>query len=122
MARHRRATVVRMILLALALIAVGLVVALVTLREERDVASIGVAAGGLALACAGLVGAISFSSWDPPDAFRVATGVVGGLAWVAALGAGLGSLMRGDRRRGGAALALAGLTVVAVIAMSSAVD
>lgn len=111
-----------MSLLALALIPLGLVAALVTLREDRDVAAIGVAAGGLALACTGLVGAISFTAWNPPDAVRVAAGVVGGLAWVAALGAGLGGLMRGDRRRGGAALALAGLTAVAAAAMSSAAE
>jgi len=111
-----------MSLLALALIIVGLVVALATLRDERDVAAIGVAAGGLALACTGLVGVISFTAWNPPDAIRVATGVVGGLSWVAALGAGLGGLMRGDRRRGGTALGLAGLTAIAVIAMSSAAE
>jgi hypothetical protein len=102
---------------ALALIAVGLAAALVGLRGDRDLPAIGVAAGGLALACTGLAGAIAAGPGDPPDAVRAAIGVVGGLAWVAALGAGLGGLVRGDRRRGGATLVLAGLAAVAVVAM-----
>lgn len=109
-----------MTLLAAALIVIGLVMIVATLRDERDIAAIGIAAGGLALACAGLIGLISFTAWNPPDAVRVGSGAVGALAWVAALGAGTGGLMRGDRRRGSAALALAGLTVVAAIAMASA--
>lgn len=109
-----------MTLLAAALIVIGLVVIAVTLRDERDIAAIGIAAGGLALACAGLIGLISFTAWNPSDAVRVGAGAIGALAWVAALGAGMGGLMRGDRRRGSAALALAGLTVVAAIAMASA--
>ncbi|MBM3679845.1 MAG: hypothetical protein FJW81_00650 [Actinobacteria bacterium] len=109
-----------MTLLAAALIVIGLVVIAVTLRDERDVAAIGIAAGGLALASAGLTGLISSTTWNPSDALRVGAGAVAALAWVAALGAGTGGLMRGDRRRGGAALALAGLTAVAAIALASA--
>ncbi len=109
-----------MSVLALTLIPVGLLVALVTLREERDVAAIGIAAGGLALACAGLIGAMSFTAWDPPDLVRVGAGVIGALAWVAALGAGAGGLVRGDRRRGGIAIGLATLTTAAAVAMASA--
>jgi len=106
-------------LLPIALIAIGLVVVLVTLREERDMAAIGVAAGGLALACTGLVGTIALSEWNPGEAIRTAAGVVGALAWVAALGAGMGGVMRGDRRQGGSALALAGLTAVAAVVLAA---
>ncbi len=106
-------------LLPFALIAIGLVVVLVTLREDRDMAAVGVASGGLALACTGLAGTITLSEWNPGEAIGTATGVVGALAWVAALGAGLGGMMRGDRRQGGSALTLAGLTAVAAVVLAA---
>jgi hypothetical protein len=102
------------------LIAVGLAVAVVAARRQRGSAAFGMVAGGLAVACAGLIGLISFTDWNPPDWLRVTTGVAGALAWAAALGAGAGDLAQRRRRSGGLALLLAALAAAAVIGMASA--
>lgn len=111
-----------MIVVALLLISVGGAVAILTLRRSRDTAAFGGVAGGIAVACAGLLGLISFTTWNPPDAIRVAIGVVGALSWAGALGAGAGQMARGDRRRGGQALLLATAAAAAVIAMAAAAE
>lgn len=100
------------------LIVVGLSLAVIAARRERGAAAFGLVAGGLAVACAGLVGVISFSAWDPPDWLRVASGVAGAFAWTAAVGAGAGDLAQRRRRNGALALLLAVLAAGAVIGMA----